>query len=101
MELIYELITLIQDNWSIMKEHIILFILFGILWFGLGLLCGRRYNKSFMEQSIMEERLKKLTNENSELHEQIRDLTTTNRMFREDSKKSIGEKIVDALNKEK
>ena len=91
MELIYELITLIRDNWSIMKEHIILFILFGILCFGLGLLYGQRHKntKSFLEQSEIEEKVKKLTKENNELHEQIRDLTTTNRMFREDSKKSI------------
>lgn len=106
MEWIYELITLIKDNWLVVKENFILFILFGVIFFSLGLLFMRiRYLKdikSAIEQREIEKKFNEILNENKDLREQVRDLSTTARMLRDDSgttQSSIGEKIAGSLNK--
>lgn len=106
MEWIYELIAFIKDNWLVVKENFILFILFGVICFSLGLLYMKiRYLKdikSAKEQRETEKELEEVLNENKELREQVRDLSTTARMLRDDSgttQTSIGEKIAGALNK--
>lgn len=106
MEWIYELIALIKDNWLVVKDNFILFILFGVICFSLGLLIIRiRYLKdikSAIEQRKIEKELEEVLNENKELCEQVRDLSTTKRMLRDDSgttQTSIGKKIADTLNK--
>lgn len=106
MEWIYELIAFIKDNWLVVKENFILFVLFGVICFSLGLLYIRiRYLKdikSAIEQRETEKKLEEVLNENKELREQVRDLSTTARMLRDGSdttQTSIGKKISDALNK--
>lgn len=99
MEWIYELIVFIKDNWLVVKENFILFILFGIICFSLGLLfmriCYLKDIKSVTEQRELEKKFDEILNENRELREQVRDLSTSARMLPDDhgtAQTSIGKK---------
>ena len=104
---LYEAIKLLQDNFTIIKDNVFLFLSVAIICFCLSWILAKKIYKSrkveYLEYEELKERVKELESINEKLEEQIRDLTTTERMLAKTrevkQEENMGKKIADALNK--